>query len=110
MLLLLVIPLVISSSAAAGYVILRAAAGVAYGQELATAAVVTIVATEAAAGLLVRVRHREQATVAQFGLAASVVHMMLTLALAVAVPALRLAPQHVPFLFWLLAFYWIALL
>jgi hypothetical protein len=108
--LLLLIPVVISSSAAAGYVIVRAAAGAAYGQDLAVAAAVSMIATEAAASLLLGVRRSEQATVVQVGLAATVMHMILTLALALAVRVLGFAPQHIPFLFWLLAFYWISLL
>jgi hypothetical protein len=107
---LLAIPLVILVSAAAVYAVCRATGRTAYPREMQTAVAACVLATDLSALPVVLARRRVQMTVVQVGLAATVLHMLLTIGVTVAARATHLSGAIVPFMFWTLALYWVALL
>jgi hypothetical protein len=79
-------------------------------RELLAAMVICILSGEIALLPSVVLRKADPATVSQAGLAGTVIHMFLTLLMAAVVWMEKLIADRGPFLFMLLAFFWISLI
>jgi hypothetical protein len=100
-------PLFVGLLAVLGWSACRAGGINPHSRSLAIAAAVGTVAAEAAMLPLLLTRGADQATVSQAALAATVVHMLAAAGLGGG--ASVLLHQGQPFLYWLLAFYWLTL-
>ena len=81
-----------------------------YLREMIFAAVICTIGAEAALMPAVCVRRANHLTISQAGLAGTVIELFLTLVLAALVCLLELVPHRQQFMFWILGFYWTALI
>lgn len=95
--------------AGAGGVLMRLVIGAGQWPALLSAAGIAWVAALAGASALWFVRGASQASVAQAALVATMLHLMLCV-VAAAVVTLGKVGAPTPFLYWLLAFYWLTLI
>lgn len=105
----LVIPIAVLLAAALGSALLKVAGKPLYPRELTAAAVVALLAAEAALLPAALNRGAPKLAMAQAGLIGTVVHMFLSLALAGVLWTLDLVGHKPAFLYWLLFLFWISL-
>jgi hypothetical protein len=106
---LLPIPIVLLLVAGGCYGASAAMGWKAHGRELLAAAIICLVSGELAMLPVTLMRKSDAVTVSQAGLAGTVIHMLLTLLMAAVMWMQRFVDRG-PFLFLLLAFFWISLI
>jgi len=107
---LVIIPVGVSAALIAAAAVMRLAGLPAHGRELAIAALVVIVAAEAGAMPAILLRNSTEPTFrAQAALGGTVLHMLLTIALAGAVVGLKLVDMSHEFAYRLTGAYWASL-
>jgi hypothetical protein len=107
---LLLIPIVMLLVAAGCWGVMAAMGLKIHPRDLIVAAVICTIAGEMALAPATLLRSGDAATVSQAGLAGTVIHMFLSLLLAAMAWMGKLVIDRGPFLFLLLAFYWISLI
>ena len=96
-------------AAAAGYGVCRAAGWDPHLRELCVVVVVSLVAGLLAMVPAILARTLGISAVSQSGLLGTIVHMFLTILLSAVAWVAKLVIAQKPYLFWLLAFYWVSL-
>jgi hypothetical protein len=105
----LLIPIAVLLAAALGLALLKAAGKPLHTRELAAAAIVSLLAAEAALLPAALNRGAPKSAMAQAALIGTVIHMFLALALAGVLWTLDLVGHRPAFLYWLLFLYWTSL-
>jgi hypothetical protein len=103
------IPIAVLAVTGIGYGLCRAAGRLGHGREALVAALICIVAGEVAATPILLAQDSDVSRSSQAGLLGTLGHLFLTVVLAAVVWMLQLAGERQPFLFWLLALYWVSL-
>ena len=106
---LLLIPLAVGAALAAAAALCRLAGLPPHGRELLIAAIVAVIAAEAAFVPALLFRRASAVTQAHAALGGTVVHLLLTIIMAAAVMVARVVEPSGPFVFWLTGAYWLSL-
>ena len=106
---MLIAPLAVLATAAGGWIVCLATGCNPHPRELVAAAVIVLIATEAAAVPLWLSRGADQAAMSQAGLVATVLHLFVAIALAGVVKLFVRMQLEPAFVYWLLAMYWVTL-
>jgi Kef-type K+ transport system membrane component KefB len=104
-----IIPVIALVLGAAGLAACRAAGYDPHTREMVIAGIIATAAAFAGLAPALALRGSPKSTVSQLGLAGTVIHMFLTLLLAVAAVTFNLTRATLPFSLWLLGFYWATL-
>jgi hypothetical protein len=103
---LLAIPLVLLAVVVGGSIVCAGMGNDPHVREMTWAGGIGLLGAMAGVAPVIVLRHSTQTTVAQAGLAGSVIQMMLTLALAMGTRMAHAVGSTMAFTLWLLAFYW----
>jgi hypothetical protein len=106
---LLLIPGAVGAALAAAAALCRMAGLPPHGRDLLIAAIVAVIAAEAALLPALFLRRAEPAQRAQAALGGTVIHLLLTIFMAAAVMVAKVVEPAGPFVYWLTGAYWLTL-
>lgn len=106
---LTLIPLTVAAALGAVAVLCRLGAWHVHGKEALLAGVISVMAAEAAVLPAWTLRRSDPALFAQAALGGTVLHLILTILLAAVAIAANIGLAHEPFVYWLIAAYWVTL-